>query len=319
MRAGETVIVGGADGDRAQFSPFEWPKYAVLWVSVGCGHVCSPMYLPPAPPDATAEARDEVARAYVRAVRDAPPGSESAVSSWLKLVERAAHVPCALVLACGGVRVTAVPIFTATWNRRGVVTVVGRGVYRKVPLVGDVEKSVSRVLGLGSLDAVFRVVKSGTRTIDLHPLERCALCDSVIRSSLRTFVTASDGEGPVGSWLPRIGVCSACPARSLRIWRTFEFTIGNAPREPRVPLFGESQHESVWQANARVFETIALALVYGAARGACTPLAGFPALVAATLCDMKLLRIVAESAALPAPKIGAWPRAISALIEAKNA
>jgi hypothetical protein len=40
--------------------------------------------------------------------------------------------------------------------------------------------------------------------------------------------------------------------------------------------------------------------------------------VAATLCDMKLLRIVAESAALPAPKIGAWPRAISVLIEAKN-
>jgi hypothetical protein len=113
-------------------------------------------------------------------------------------------------------------------------------------------------------------------------------------------------------------VCSACSARSLRIWRTFEFTIGTAPREPRVPLFGESQHESVWQANARVFETIALALVYGAARGA-APLAGFPALVAATLCDMKLLRIVAESAALPAPKIGAWPRAISVLIEAKSA
>jgi hypothetical protein len=70
----------------------------------------------------------------------------------------------------------------------------------------------------------------------------------------------------------------------------------------------------VWQANARVFETIALALVF---RGA-APRAGFPALLAETLCDMKLLRIVAESAALPAPKIGAWPRAISVLIEAKN-
>ena len=127
MRAGQTVIVCGADGDRAQFEPFVWPAYASLWIGVGCGNVSSIGHLSPAPSDATDHERVEVARAYVRAVRDPPADVEGAVvalASWLRLLERAARVPCAMIVACGGVRVSAIPIFRVWWTRR-TITVVG--------------------------------------------------------------------------------------------------------------------------------------------------------------------------------------------------
>ncbi len=67
MRAGETVIVCGASADRAQFEPFEWPEHALLWVGVGCGFLD---WVEPGPVDASADVRDEIARAYVRLVCD---------------------------------------------------------------------------------------------------------------------------------------------------------------------------------------------------------------------------------------------------------
>ena len=52
------MVVCGARADKAQFVPFEWPAYAAVWVSVGCGTLA---YLAPAPGDADSEAREKLA------------------------------------------------------------------------------------------------------------------------------------------------------------------------------------------------------------------------------------------------------------------
>lgn len=311
MLAGQTVIVCGADGDRAQFEPFEWPAHATLWIGVGCGHVCSMWYLPPSPEDATEHERVEVARAYVRAVRD-PPSSESAVlalSGWLRIVERAARVPCAMIVACGGVRVSALPIFRARFTRR-TVTVVGAGIHRTVRRDGDVEmcaRRASRMIGATE----YRIVPCGARSIELHPRELCAMCAVPIRSSFRRFTTAN--HGAMAMWLPTLSVCSACSVRTVVLWRTFHFSI-DGPQirvipTASAPIFGEGAHESVWLANLRVVETLALAL---AARA--VPRDAFATSLASALCDLKLLRIVSERMLPPPPRAVAH-RALACLIE----
>jgi hypothetical protein len=315
MRAGQTVIVCGADGDRAQFEPFEWPAHATLWIGVGCGHVCSICYLPPSPDDATEHERVEVARAYVRAVRD-PPSSESAVlalSGWLRIVERAARVPCAVIVACGGVRVSAIPIFRARFTRR-TVTVVGAGIHRTVRRDGDVEMCARRVLSSRMIGATeYRIVPCGARSIELHPLELCAMCAAPIRASFRRFTTANPDLAARAMWLPTLSVCSACSVRTVVLWRTFHFSIDGpqirAIPTASAPIFGEGAHESVWLANARVVETLALAL---AARA--VPRDAFAASLASALCDLKLLRIVAERMLPPPPRAVAH-RALACLLE----
>jgi hypothetical protein len=330
MRAGQTVIVCGADGDRAQFEPFEWPAHATLWIGVGCGHVCSICYLPPSPDDATEHERVEVARAYVRAVRD-PPSCESAVlalSGWLRIVERAARVPCAMIVACGGVRVSAIPIFRARYTRR-TVTVVGAGIHRTVRRDGDVEMCARRVLSSRMIGASeYRIVPCGARSFELHPLELCAMCAAPIRSSFRRFTTANHADLaavaksaerartmwlPKLSWLPTLSVCSACSVRTVVLWRTFHFSIDGpqirASPTASAPIFGEGAHESVSLANLRVVETLALAL---AARA--VPRDAFSASLASALCDLKLLRIVAEHMLPPRPRAVAH-RALACLLE----
>ena len=71
MRARQTVIVCGADGDRAQFEPFKWPEHATIWIGVGCGYVSCIGDIAPSPADATEHELVEVARAYVRCKRTA--------------------------------------------------------------------------------------------------------------------------------------------------------------------------------------------------------------------------------------------------------
>lgn len=318
MRAGQTVVVCGADGDRAQFEPFEWPAQASLWFGVGCGKVSAIGLLPPTPSDATDHERLEVARAYVRAVRDAPSDVERAVvglSSWLRILERAAGVPCAMLVACGGIRVSAVPFFRASWTRRNV-TIVGGGINTTVRRDGDVEKCALRALSsLGvPTEPGFVTWRWGVRSLELHPRERCALCNTPIRSNLRIYASAPLESESMR--LPTLGVCAACPVRAFSLWRTFHFSIEGAkvraveaPTSTRA-LFWQGAHESVWLANARVVETLALAL---AARAA--PREGtFAAALAATLCDLKLLRVVAERMLPPRPRECAR-RALSCLFE----
>ena len=321
MRAGQTVIVCGADADRAQFEPFEWPAQASLWVG-GCGNVATIGLLPPAPSDATDHERLEVARAYVRAARDAPSDVESAVvalASWLHVLERAARVPCAMLVACGGVRVSAIPFFRASWTRR-TVTVVGGGINRTVRRDGDVEKCALRVLSsLGvATEHGFMPLRWGVRTIELHPRERCALCDAPICSNFRIYARAAlDESAEPTIWLPTLSVCRACPVRTFSLWRAFHFSIEErkvyALKAPtQYALSVQGAHESVWLANARVVETLALAL---AARA--VPREGtFAALLASTMCDLKLLRIVAERM-LPPPPRACARRALACLIESE--
>ena len=323
MRAGQTVVVCGADGDRAQFEPFEWPAHASLWIGVGCGKVSAIGLLPPTPADATDDERVEVARAYVRAVRDPPSDVERAVvglSSWLRILERAGGVPCAMLVACGGIRVSAVPFFRASWTRRNV-TIVGGGINTTVRRDGDVGKCALRALSsLGvPTEPGFVKWRWGVRSLELHPLERCALCNAPIRSSLRIYASALLGRresDEAAMRLPTLGVCAACPVRAFSLWRTFHFSIeGTKVRALEAPtstraLFWQGAHESVWLANARVVETLALAL---AARA--VPREGtFAAALAATLCDLKLLRVVAERMLPPRPRECAR-RALACLFE----
>ncbi len=71
------MIVCGASADIAQFEPFEWPEHALVWVGVGCGFLD---WVGLVPEDASEDARDEIARAYVRVVCDAPMDIELAAS-----------------------------------------------------------------------------------------------------------------------------------------------------------------------------------------------------------------------------------------------
>ena len=324
MRAGQTVIVCGADGDRAQFEPFAWPAYASLWIGVGCGNVGSIGHLSPTPSDATDHERVEVARAYVRAVRDPPPDVEGAVvalAGWLCVLERAARVPCAMIVACGGVRVSAIPVFRAWWTRR-TVTVVGGGINTTVRRDGGVEKSALSVLSSHGVDTEHGFVRWRCRDgsadcLELHPVERCALCNTPIRSSSRVYARATpDGADESTMLLPTLGVCGECPVRAFSLWRTFHFSIEEGKvRALEAPtaaaaMFGQGAHESVWLANARVVETLALALASRA-----VPREGtFAASLAATMCDLKLLRLVAERM-LPPPARVCANRALACLVE----
>ena len=351
MHTGQTVIVCGADGDHAQFEPFEWPEYGTLWFGVGCGYVRSVGCLPPYPDDATEEGCIEVARAYVRAVRCPPSDVESAVlalSGWLRIVERAAQVPCSVVIACGGVRVSAIPVVRAWWSSR-TITVVGDGIRTKVLRKGnegevdaideideidEIESYARRVLTSCGIDHAheYRSVRCGPREIEMHPRDRCALCDGRVLSIFRNHTKAIPAgvcahscasqvpsDAPV-EWLPTLTVCNACSGcstRTFELWRTFNFTLDEgkacaleAPtaRAHRAPtarahgaIFGQGAHESVWLANARVVETLALALVAHAVPHEGT----FAASLAAALCDLKLLRVVAERMLPPPPHIGA--------------
>lgn len=328
MRVGQTVIVCGADGDRAQFEPFAWPAYASLWIGVGCGNVGSIGQLSPTPSDATDHERVEVARAYVRAVRDPPPDVEGAVvalAGWLCVLERAARVPCAMIVACGGVRVYAAPVFRAWWTRR-TITVVGGEINTTVRREhGDVKKCALDVLSSHGVDTEhgfvpWRCRDGSADLLEMHPVERCALCHTPIRSGLRVYARAT----PVGAdestmWLPTLGVCGECPVRAFSLWRTFHFSIEEGKiRALEAPTAGsaaaamlwQGAHESVWLANARVVETLALALASRA-----VPREGtFAASLAATMCDLKLLRIVAERM-LPPPARVCANRALACLVE----
>jgi len=359
MHTGQTVIVCGADGDHAQFEPFEWPEYGTLWFGVGCGYVRSFGCLPPYPADATEDGCIEVARAYVRAVHCPPSDVESAVlalSGWLRIVERAAQVPCSVIIACGGVRVSAIPVVRAWWSRR-TITIVGDGIRKTVRRKGnqgavdemdehdEIESYARRVLTSRGIDHTheYRSVRCGPREIEMHPRDRCALCDRRVQSIFRDHTKAIPAgvcahscasqvpsDAPV-EWLPTLtvcNVCSACPTRTFEVWRTFNFTLDEgkgctleAPTERahRAPtarahdaIFGQGAHESAWLANARVVETIALALVAHA-----VPCKGtFAASLAAALCDLKLLRVVAERMLPPPPRIGAH-RALACYTESR--
>ena len=125
-------------------------------------------------------------------------------------------------------------------------------------------------------------------------------------------------------------VCYACPVRSFRLWRTFRFTMdavgGNPTGEAEeageaegaeATLVGESAHESVWHAYARVVATLAMALG-GIHRGPGGPKTEFAAAMATALCDMKLLEVVAKRMLPPAPKVGNCTRVLSVLVETRQ-
>jgi len=243
-----------------------------------------------------------------------------ALAGWLRILERAARVPCAMLVACGGVRVSAIPFFRVSWTRR-TVTVVGGGIDKTVRRHGDVEECALKVLSSLGLATEHGFVpwRWGARTIELHPRERCALCNAPIWCIFRRYARAT----PAGEladvttmWLPTLSVCAACPVRTFSLWRTFHFSIEKrGVRALEAPtalaaMLGQGAHESVWLANARVVETLALAL---AARA--VPLEGtFAASLAATMCDLKLLRIVAERMLPPPPRVCAR-RALACLVE----
>ena len=315
MRAGETVVVCGARADKSQFVTFEWPKHAVVWVSVGCGNLT---FLAPAPDDADSEARANLARAYVDAVWTFETGREAAagaVESWLVLVERAARVPSTFLFAWGGVRVTAVPIYQATWSARHVTVVCAhfRATRRRRHTVEqDVYDILSKrgVCATPDLEATFRVVKY-QEWMHLLPYERCSLCHREIRSSFRDVVPFSEEMRSERVWLPQLLVCATCPLRSFAL-DGFHFEVrggrvyATEKREESVRLFCE---ESVWQARGSVIATLALALASRA-----RPKTAFAASLATALCDLKLLRVVAERMHPPEPK-DARPRAVSLLVE----
>jgi hypothetical protein len=335
MRAGQTVIVCGADFDRAQFEPFEWPDRALVRVGVGCGLLDS---LEPGPEDASAETRDEIARAYVRLACDASTTdlerAARGVSSWLRLVERAAKVPCAMVVARGGVRVSAVPLFSAVWTRDTVRISGASFSATKKRREGDevgspvIPRRVLAESGISVDD--YKVVQSGTAvrgSVYFIPRERCALCDAPIRSMfsavVRAYERCAPSHSPQGPWI-RIRVCAACPVRSFRLWR-MDFTVASEAEASEAEasentntlatLFDEGAHESAWQAGGRVVVTLALALTSKRA-GPCN--STFAAALATALCDMKLLRVVADRFVFPAPSARSArraPRALGVLIE----
>ena len=325
------MVVCGARADKAQFVPFEWPAYAAVWVSVGCGTLA---YLAPAPDDADSEAREKLARAYVEAVgavgadrreeggadrreeggadrreeggADGREEAVAAVESWLRLVERAARVPCTLLVASGGVRVTAVPIYQVACSARHV-TVVGaqfrKTVRRKRATVDQVVYAVLSERGIYAtpdLEATFRVVRD-KRWMDLLPYGRCSLCNGVIRSSFLDVVPFCDEmRSDNVLWLPQLAVCASCPVRSFAL-HGFHFELRGGKihpieeREESVRLFrGE---ESVWQARSKVIATLALALASRA-----EPKTAFASALSSALCDLKLLRVVAERMSFPDPK-----------------
>jgi hypothetical protein len=231
-------------------------------------------------------------------------------------------VPCAMVIACGGVRVSAVPFFNVIWNH-STVAVSGESfrVTTKRRACDEVGSTLlpRRILakrGISVDDEAYTVVSHCKRSIYLRPRERCALCDAPIWSRFSTFVRAYErGQNwrasPECLWM-RISVCATCPVRSFRLWRT-EFTVENEASEQTATLFDEGAHESAWQAGGRVVVTLALALTANA-----VPRAGtFAAALASALCDMKLLRIVAERLVLPTPPVrpSGPPRALGILIE----
>ena len=342
MRAGETVVVCGARADKAQFVPFEWPQHAVVWVSVGCGNLT---LLAPAPSDADAEARDELARKYVETVeaveadrreevgadrreeveadRREEAGADrraevDAVSSWLRLVECAARVPCTLLVAGGGVRVTAVPAYQVAWSARHV-TVVGAG-FRETERRrrATVEQVVSAVLAehgvyaTPDLEATFRVVRHNG-WMDLLPYERCSLCNGEIRSSFRDVVPfCEEMRSETVAWLPQLLVCASCPLRPFEI-HGFHFEVRGGRVYPTETREGSARlfcdEESAWQPRRRVIATLALALASRA-----EPKTAFAAALATALCDLKLLRLVAARMLPPEPK-EVHPRAVSLLVE----
>jgi hypothetical protein len=313
MRAGETVVVCGAGADKAQFVPFKWPKHAVVWVSVGCGII---NVLAPLPRDADAEARRQLARAYVEATSDtrdvvATDAAVAALETWLKLVERASQVTCTLLFANGGVRVTAIPTYHVAFSTRHVTVVCARfrrTVRRTGSSVYDV-LSEEGICATPDLDSMFRVARHG-RWMDLLPYERCAVCEKEIRSSYRDLVPFCDESGAEREWLPQLHVCASCPVRAITL-HGFHFEVSGGQVRPAdregVRLFGAE--ESVWQARDKVLATLALALASRA-----VPQTPFAAALATALCDLKLLRVVAERMRLPEPLRGPR-RAISLLVE----
>jgi hypothetical protein len=313
MRAGETVVVCGAGADKAQFVPFKWPKHAVVWVSVGCGII---NVLAPLPRDADAEARRQLARAYVEAASDtrdvaATDAAVAALETWLKLVERASQVACTLLFANGGVRVTAIPTYHVAFSTRHVTAVCARfrrTVRRTGSSVYDV-LSEQGICATPDLDSMFRVARHG-RWMDLLPYERCAVCEKEIRSSYRDLVPFCDESGAEREWLPQLHVCASCPVRAFTL-HGFHFEVSGGRVRPAdregVRLFGAE--ESVWQARDKVLATLALALASRA-----VPQTPFAAALATALCDLKLLRVVAGRMRLPEPLRGPR-RAISLLVE----
>jgi hypothetical protein len=233
-----------------------------------------------------------------------------------------------------------VPIFRVTWTGRAV-TVVGEGLRRTVRRNGPVDVAAHRILWecgrtRESLEDSFRVVHGERRTVYLHPHHRCAVCDARIHSNSRIYMTARserpEEAAEEAEWLPQLMVCYACPVRSFRLWRTFSFTVGVPPTPPRAgvggtpteeaegavaTLVGESAHESVWHAYARVVATLAMALG-GIQRGPCGPKTEFAAAMATALCDMKLLEVVAKRMLPPAPKVGNCTRVLSVLVETRQ-
>jgi hypothetical protein len=320
MRAGETVIVCGASADPAQFEPFEWPEHSALYVGVGCGLL---NWLHPGPEDASEDVRDEIARSYVRvACHTDLERATRGVSSWLRLIERAAKVPCAMVVACGGVRVSAVPIFSVYWNR-GTITVSGASVYvRTRRRSGDEVVQIARRIlakrGIVVDNEAYAVRSYGARWFDFVPRDPCALCHAPIWGDWSTFIPAYE-RGQHGrtssecSWM-RIEACAACgPCRSFRLWGV-ELTVGGdvSDSEEKGTLFDEGAHESAWQAGGRVVVTLALALT----RRAEPRIGTFAAALASALCDMKLLRVVADRFVFPAPPPGpSGHRALGMMVE----
>jgi hypothetical protein len=353
MRPGETVLVCGAAADMAQFDAFVWPAWSVVWVSVGCGHVESVSCLPPGPSDATEAAREELARAYIRAVNDPPSDVERAVwglCTWLALVERASRVPAVLVVACGAVRVTAVPIFRVTWSRRAV-TVAGHRFRTAVPRAGfdSVEDAAHVVLSKRgilpgptvaatcvspSLASAYKIVWSGARMIHLHPHERCAFCDARVDSRVRKFISARPERAerqaafPERSmWLPTLSACVSCAphdrATSVGIWRAFFFcieSVGDQYPSMSVRVRADEPEtytalfgEGCEESAWQANDRVVEALALALWRGARPNEGTFAASLAGVLCDLKLLRIVA--ACMPRPRPGAAEaRAVTILL-----
>ena len=109
--------------------------------------------------------------------------------------------------------------------------------------------------------------------------------------------------------------------------------MGGTPTEGAVAtLVGESAHESVWHAYARVLATLAMALGgiqrspnarngpngLGGLGGPGGPKTEFAAAMATALCDMKLLEVVAKRMLPPAPKVGNCTRVLSVLVETRQ-
>jgi hypothetical protein len=227
-----------------------------------------------------------------------------------------------MLVACGGVRVSAVPIFNVVWNRN---TVIVSGASFSVTAKRRTSDEVGspllprRILaerGIVVDDEAYTVVPSGARSIYFRPRERCALCDAPIWSMFSKFVPAYEcGQNARASsefsWM-RISVCAACPDRSFRLWRV-ELTVANEVSEKMATLFDEGAYESAWQAGGRIVVTLALALTSHAKPSIGT----FAAALASALCDMKILRIVADRFVLPTPPVGpaGAPWALGILIE----